>query len=207
MLLQTDMEWLLTLLTWRLQKPHLPSSLWAKGTPPPPLHLLPWQPCRSAVCARVSVYSSEGALPVPGRSQVLPGTTWVIFPSWIPSSSSSFFFFLFFSLSLCVKNPENSCSITFSSQTIALLTNRYWLRTDTYELMLFLMYVLVFPWAEKSQRWGALRPDHVPPGHHRERLLRTALHGLSTSACKIEDSFRFFCIILFQCWLFFIVEF
>lgn len=37
---------------------------------------------------------------------------------------------------------------------------------------------------EKSQGWGAVWPDHVSPGHHRERLLRSALHGLCTSSSK-----------------------
>lgn len=43
--------------------------------------------------------------------------------------------------------------------------------------------------SEKSQRRGAVWPDHVPSGHRRERLLRPALHGLGTSAGKFGDAF------------------
>lgn len=52
----------------------------------------------------------------------------------------------------------------------------------------YCLCVCVFCWSEKSQRWGALWPDHVPSGHHRERLLWTALHGLGTGAGKIGST-------------------
>lgn len=45
-----------------------------------------------------------------------------------------------------------------------------------------LLLLLLFLSSEKSQRRGAVRPDHVPSGHHRERLLWPALYGLCTSA-------------------------
>lgn len=53
----------------------------------------------------------------------------------------------------------------------------------------FLFPVLIWC-VEKSQRRGAVWPDHVPSGHHRERLLWAALHGLCTSAGKTAAALR-----------------
>lgn len=57
-----------------------------------------------------------------------------------------------------------------------------------------LSLALFFPvfLSEKSQRRGAVWPDHVPSGPRRERLLWATLHGLCTSAGKAAAALHYF---------------